>query len=83
MIPPASDSSTLSVSSCRMRRPRPAPIAARIAISRRRPVARTSSRLATLAQAMSSTKLTAPSRIHSVDCTSRTISFCSSSTLKP
>ena len=35
-------------------------MAARTAISRRRPVARTSSRLATLAQAMSSTKLTAP-----------------------
>ena len=43
-----------------MMRPREPPIAARMAISRRRPVARTSSRLATLAQAISSTKLTAP-----------------------
>ena len=58
--PPASDSTTLSVSSCRMIRPREPPIAARIAISRRRPVARTSSRFATFAHAMSSTKLTAP-----------------------
>ena len=57
---PASESSTLSVSSCRMMRPRPAPMAARIAISRRRPTARASSRFATFAQAISSTKLTAP-----------------------
>ena len=81
--PPASESSTLSVSSCRMMRPRPAPIAARTAISRLRPVARTSSRFATFAHAMSSTRPTAPSRIHSVVWTSRTISFCSSSTLNP
>ena len=54
-----------------MMRPRPAPIAARIAISRRRPVARTSSRLATFAHAMSSTKLTAPSRTSSVGRTLR------------
>ena len=59
--PPIAESSTLSVSSCAMMRPRPAPIAERIAISRRRPVARTSSRLATLAQAISSTRPTAPS----------------------
>ena len=57
--PPATDSRTLSVSSCLMIRPRPAPIAERIAISRRRAVARTSSRFATLAQAMSRTKTTA------------------------
>ena len=38
--PPASDSTTLSVSSCRMMRPRRAPMAARMAISRLRPVAR-------------------------------------------
>ena len=55
--PPSSDSTTLSVSSCRTMRPRPAPIAARIAISRLRTVARTSSRLATFAQAMSRTKV--------------------------
>ena len=42
---------------------RPAPSAARTAISRARPVARASSRLATLAQAISSTKPTAPLRI--------------------
>ena len=48
--PPIADSSTLSVSSCTMMRPRPAPMAERMAISRRRPVARTSSRLATLAR---------------------------------
>ena len=59
--PPASDSRTLSVSSWRTMRPRAAPSAARIAISRWRPVARTSSRLATFAQAISSTKPTAPS----------------------
>ena len=55
-------STTLSVSSWRTIRPRPAPIAARTDISRARAVARASSRLATLAQAMSSTKVTAPER---------------------
>ena len=53
-------STTLSVSSWRTIRARPAPIAARTEISRLRAVARASSRLATLAQAMSSTKVTAP-----------------------
>ena len=53
-------SSRLSVSSWRMMRPRPAPRAARTDISRARAVARASSRLATLAQAISSTKVTAP-----------------------
>ena len=38
--PPASESTTLSVSSWRTMRPREPPMAARIAISRRRPVAR-------------------------------------------
>jgi hypothetical protein len=38
-----------------MMRPQPAPMAARIAISRFRPVARTSSRLATFARAISRT----------------------------
>ena len=46
-------------------RARPAPTAARIAISRFRPAARASSRLATLAQAMSNTKLTAATRMMS------------------
>ncbi len=58
------DRSTLSVSNCRMIRPRPAPTAARMAISRLRPVARASRRLATLAHAMSSTKPTAPASTH-------------------
>src|SRR6185437_8362254 len=44
-------------------RPRPAPTAARTAISRFLQAARTSKRLATLAQAISRTKLTAPKRI--------------------
>ena len=58
---PSAASTRLSVSSWRAMRPRPAPSAARTASSRRRPVARTSSRLATFAQAMISTKATAPS----------------------
>ena len=49
---------TLSVSSCRMTCARPAPSAVRTAISRCRPDARASSAFATLAQAMSSTKVT-------------------------
>ena len=56
-----SESSTLSVRSWRSRRPRSPPSAMRTAISRCRPAARASSRLATLAQAMSRTKTTAPS----------------------
>ena len=64
-------------------RPRPAPMAARMAISRLRTVARTSSRFATLAQAMSSTKLTAPTSTSS-DCrTLRTMISCIASTPKP
>ena len=59
--PPASAISTLSVSSCRTMRPRPAPSAARTAISRRRAAPRARSMLPTLAQAISSTKPTAPS----------------------
>jgi hypothetical protein len=54
--PPMSASTTLSASICRTRRQRPAPSAMRTAISRWRAVARASSRLATFAQAMSSTK---------------------------
>ena len=62
---PSSASITLSVSSWRMMRARFAPSAERMANSRLRPVARTSSRLATLAQAISSTRPTAPSRTSS------------------
>ena len=58
--PPMSASSTLSVSSCRAIRSRLAPTAARIAISFCRTAARAISRLATLAQAINSTKPTAP-----------------------
>ena len=61
MAPPAIASMALSVSSCRMRRRRPAPSAARIAISDCRDAARASIRFATLAQAISSTRPTAPS----------------------
>ena len=55
-----SDSTTLSVSSWRMIRRRPAPSAARTASSRVRALARASSRLATLAQQISSTNPTTP-----------------------
>ena len=57
--PPTSASSKLSVSSCRMRRVRAAPSAARRAISRCRPAARASIRFARLAQATTSTSPTA------------------------
>ena len=52
-------SKTLSVSICRISRRGSRRSAARIAISRRRPMARASSRFATFAQAISRTKLTA------------------------
>ena len=64
-MPPARESNTLSVSNWRTMRARPAPSAERIANSRLRTVARTSSRLATLAQEISSTSPTAPSIISS------------------
>ena len=63
--PPASESSTLSVSNCPTMRLRPAPSAARIAISRRRIVARASNKFATFAHAISSTQPTAPSNTSS------------------
>ena len=53
------ESRMLSIRSCRTIRARPAPIARRTAISRCRDAARASSRLATLAQAISSTSPTA------------------------
>ena len=58
--PATNASSTLSTSSCRTMRHRVAPIETRTAISRERSAARASSRLATFAQAMSSTNATAP-----------------------
>ena len=70
--PPAIESRMLSVSSCRMIRPREPPTAARMAISRRRPVARARRRFATFAQAISSTRLTAPTSTSSDVRTPRT-----------
>ena len=55
IVPPSANSSIVSVSSCRMRRARPAPIARRSAISCRRAVARESRTPATLAHAMINT----------------------------
>ncbi len=54
--PPASASTRLSTSSCRTSRHRLAPSDIRMAISRRRPTARTSIRFATFAHANSSTR---------------------------
>ncbi len=59
--PPTKLSSRLSLRICPISRPRPAPSAARIAISLRRPVTRASNRLATLTQASKSSSPTAPS----------------------
>ena len=63
-------------------RPRDPPTAARIAISRRRPVARASSRFATLAHAISRTKLTAPASTSSDVRTPRTSTSRTGSTEK-
>ena len=62
---------------------RPAPSAARIASSLRRPSARANSRLPTLAQAISSTSATAASSITSDVRMSPTISSCSGTTVAP
>ena len=59
---PTRDRSMFSVRSWPIRRPRPAPVAARSASSFWRAVPAASRRLATFAHAISSTKLTAPSR---------------------
>ena len=64
-MPPASARTTLSTSICRTRRRRLAPSAVLIAISFSRTDARTSSRLATFAHAMSTTTPTAASRVSS------------------
>src|SRR5262249_35921533 len=60
--PPKLDSKMLSVSSCRIRRDRCAPIAARIVNSFCRSIPRANSRFATLAQAIKSTTPTANER---------------------
>ena len=67
--PPAIDNRTLSARSCRIRRLRAAPSAERTANSRVREPARTNSRPATFAQAISRTKPTAPNSIQSIDFT--------------
>ena len=64
--PPASESKRLSVSSWRMIRQRPAPSAARTAISLCRVEARAKSRFATLPHAINSTIPTAPRIVQSV-----------------
>ena len=63
-VPPASESSKLSVRNWRTSRSRPAPSAARIAISLWRAVERASKRLPTFAHAIRSTNPTAPKSIH-------------------
>ena len=63
--PPATATRMLSVNSWRIMSARRAPRAIQTAISRRRPVARTSRRLATLAQAIRSTTPTAPIKTQS------------------
>ena len=60
--PPASAMTRLSIRSCRSSERRAAPNARRMAISRRRDAARASNKLATLAQAISSTKPTSAIR---------------------
>jgi hypothetical protein len=69
--PPAVDRIVLSVSNWRMMRPRPAPSAARTAISRPRPDARASSRLAVFAHAIKSSIPTALTIISSGGRTAR------------
>ena len=81
---PMADSTRLSVSSWRMTRRRPAPSAARMASSRVRTVARASSRLATLAQQMRSTKPTTARKSIDVSRSSRpTSASCSGSSATP
>ena len=82
--PPMTESTRLSVSSCRPMRRRPAPSAARTASSRARTLARAMSRLATFAQQMSSTKPTTPRKSSEVSRRSRPMSAsCSGSTEAP
>src|SRR5207253_528198 len=62
---PAASEGAHYVSSCRTMRERPAPIASRMPISRPRTTARASSRLATLAQMMSSSRPTPAMSVYS------------------
>ena len=78
--PPSRPSSRLSVSSWRTSRCQLAPSAVRTAISFCRPVARVSSRLATLAHAISSTSVTDPSTTSTASRTSPTTDSTSGTT---
>ena len=75
--PPRTDNRVLSVSVFRMSRPRPAPSAARITNSWRPATARTISKLAKFAHAISSTRPTAPKSTSNADRTSPTSHSCS------
>ena len=81
--PPIAESSKLSVSNCRIRRMRLAPIATRRAISLRRAMARVNSRLATLVQAISKTNPTVASKTRSVGRTAPTTFSCRGTTVIP
>ena len=70
LTPPIAAINALLVSNWRINARRVAPSAIRVAISRWRPEARASSRFATLAQAISNTRPTAPARISSTGRTS-------------
>ena len=74
---PTSDSTTLSVNICRISRPRLAPSAVRMPISRSRADARTSSRFATFVHAINSTRPTDPMSIRSAGLMSPTYSSSS------
>ena len=70
--PPAADNISDSHTSCVSRRPVPAPIADRMASSRRRPDARVSIRLPMLPQAINNTAATAPNKTSRASRTSPT-----------
>ncbi len=72
---PNNESNNPSRKNCRTKRARPAPNAARIAISLLRPACWANNKLATLAHAIRSTKATAPSRVYKAGLTSPTTSF--------
>ena len=80
---PMTASIMLSTSTCRASRQREAPSAARMVNSFCRPSARASCRLATLAQASSSTKPTAPASTIRICAVERTVSRWSDSTRTP
>ena len=80
---PRAQRTRLSVTSCRTRRPRPAPSAVRIANSRMRVRARDNVRLATFTQAMNRRSATPAVRSKSCGRTSVTRSSCSGVTVIP